>query len=75
VEVGKNWPFPAEWGFPKVIPDRARLDDEAASRFMAEWASMQIRKRQRRTLDASSRTTAAQARLRLLRLRARLLET
>jgi hypothetical protein len=74
VEVGKSWPYPAEWGFPKVIPDRARLDGEAAQRFMANWAASEIRRRQRRARTASSATSAAQVRLRLLELRARLLE-
>jgi hypothetical protein len=76
MEVGKSWPYPAEWGFPKVIPDRARLDNEAASRFMANWAAGEIRKRQRaaRTTPSGRRLTGAQARVRLLKLRLRLSE-
>jgi hypothetical protein len=73
MEVGSGgWPWPKEWGTPKVIPDRARIDNEAAAQFMAHWATMQIRKRQR----AAGPTTpaAAQARLRLLAMRYRLLD-
>jgi hypothetical protein len=71
MDIGGNWPYPAEWGLPKAVPDRALIDDEAAARLLADWARMQIGKRQR-----STRTTpaAARARLRLLEARARLLE-
>lgn len=73
MEVGgkASWPYPVEWGYPKVIPDAARLSDEAAARFMAEWARYQIRKRQPRP-----RLTGQQAlmQMRLRELRGRLLE-
>jgi hypothetical protein len=73
MEVGSRagWPFPPEWGFPRAVPDRARIDDQAAARFLADWARGEIRKRQRARRITPA---AAQARLRLLQVRARLLE-
>jgi hypothetical protein len=72
VDVGGSWPWPKRWGFPKAIPEAATLDNEAAGRFMAEWARYQIRKEQR----AKQPTTGAQAllQLRVRELRARLAE-
>jgi len=71
MEVGKSWPYPLEWGFPKVIPEAATLDNEAAGRFMAEWARYQIRKRQPRPRMTGQQ---ALAQLRLKAMRARLLD-
>jgi hypothetical protein len=45
VDVGGSWPFPPEWGTPRVIPDRARVDNEAAARFLGDWAAGKVRQR------------------------------
>ena len=76
MEVGKSWPFPPEWGVPRpeIIPDRVRVDDEAAARFMAEWASMQIRKRQRSTRTAATAASAAATAASAAKVRAQLLQ-
>jgi hypothetical protein len=72
VDLGGSWPWPARWGYPKVIPEAATLDNEAAGRFMAAWATYQIRKEAR----AKQATTGQQAllQLRARELRARLAE-
>ena len=68
MEVGRGWPFPAEWGMPVNIPQEALESNEAASRFLASWAAGKIR--QRRRAGSGRRLTGREA-LRQIEIRIR----